>query len=117
MKFNPTTRTLTLEPTDCRRCSHQRVLGTMPAKEACPTCEGTGKGPRGGARGCRACSGFGHHWNHDVRVPCESCGGAFESFDSETFCDDAPFEAIEAMPMSFLILDRENTWNESHIGM
>lgn len=117
MRYNPNTRTLTLERKDCVVCWTQDPQGTMPAKVPCPTCHGTGKGPRGGARGCRDCSGFGHRWDHDQRVTCPNCLGLYERFDSEIRTDRAPAEALADVDLQIVYVDRAQTWDEAYLGL
>lgn len=117
MKFNPTERTLTLEPVDCRGCRYSEPQGTEATPMPCQTCHGSGRGPRGGVRGCKACYGSGRRYDHVNRKACSYCGGAYENFSMENFCDNAPAEAVESMPMSVVRIDRAPTWNERHLGV
>ena len=116
MKLDHATRTLTLEATDCRQCKYG-TPGTGPTPVACPTCKGTGKGPRGKARGCRNCYGSGRAWDHETRQPCSSCGGNYIGADREDFCDSAPVDAVLSLPLSIVRIGRANTWNENYLGI
>jgi len=78
-------RTLELGPKDCRACTY--TPGTAPTPIDCPSCEGTGNGPRGGRRTCRPCYGSGTRYDQEVRIPCPACKGEYESADTETLCD------------------------------
>lgn len=117
MKYDATTHTLTLEPRDCRVCQLQEPQGTMPTKASCPKCSGTGRGPRGGVRGCKTCRGFGYEWDHDTRQTCGHCEGRFEDFDTEGRCDYAPVEALAGVDIQVVREDRPGTWNEAHLGL
>jgi len=117
MKFDPTTRTLTLERKDCRTCTHGAgEQGQYTGTKVCPTCKGTGNGPRGGKGKCRDCYGGKQH-DFDNPIVCPTCHGDFKDAALETFTDYCPTEAVDAMPMIFVVLDRDNTWNEEYLGL
>lgn len=113
MQYLPDTRVLTLGLKPCTACFGR---GTGPTILPCPT---NGRGPRGGARGCRTCNGFGRHYDHDTPVPCDRCHGEPADKEPETFYDSAPVEALEALIPTLKVarVDRGGTWNEAHLGM
>ena len=118
MKFDPTTRTLTLEPTDCRQCRYQEPQGTIAAMETCPTCGGSGRGTRGGARRCKGgCFGSGQIVSRVERALCPACRGKFVSASQENWTDTAPLEAVQALPIRVVVANRDSTWNERHLGL
>lgn len=95
-----TNNTLILEPTDCRTCAHQHPKGTMPAVGDCPTCNGTGRGPRGGKGGCRTCHGTKIAVSHTERIVCPSCDGNYAGADTERITDYITKELWQHLPWS-----------------
>lgn len=105
--------TLVLEPTNCM-CGD----GTQPTRQVCTTCDGTGRGPRGGRNGCRSClGGCGWTWNHEVTRPCNRCGGDFLGADMEDYCDRAPDEIFETIEIRVYRSGRAQSFNESLLGL
>lgn len=115
MLFDPNTYTLTLDLTDCGRCKF--TPGTVATEIPCPTCGGSGKGLRGGARGCRKCSGFGRAYDQENRSTCPKCDGKPQRTERESWCDAAPAEAIAALQLRIARQDRDTSWNESYLGL
>lgn len=113
MLFNQETMTLTRQACECRSC---RGTGTQLKALACPQCDGTGKGPRGGRGGCRKCHGHGTHYSPNHTETCSACEGKPEDASYETWCDKAPVEAARSMPMVVVRLNRLNTFNEAYFG-
>lgn len=116
MKYDPTTRTITLGRKDCTQCSIGEP-GRVPTRLDCLTCGGTGNGPRGGKGRCRKCFGFGNRYEQAVTETCPRCEGNFEGREEENYCDTAPLEAIQDMPIKVVLIDRDSTWNEQYLGM
>jgi hypothetical protein len=106
---------LTLDRMNCTACSFNQP-GTMSTVLPCPT---NGKGPKGGRDGCRTCHGSRRHYDHETRVPCSQCGGAYERAAVETFTDSAPREAILTLAETLTVVrqDRAGTWNEAYLGI
>lgn len=88
MKINTETRTLSLGKKDCTSCNH----GEVATRRACPSCHGTGDGPRGGKGKCRKCYGSGNHWDWDNPSQCPKCHGQYEGHDDEGICDRIALE-------------------------
>lgn len=111
MRYDATTHTLHLERKDCH-CGD----GTQSRRIDCPTCKGTGNGPRGGSKGCRKCYGSGNAYDHDNRVPCQKCGGDYRNADPETICDYAPPGLVQSLPWAVVRQDRAQSFAEAYIG-
>lgn len=111
MIFDHNERTLTLDMKDCTTCYGR---GDVSTALPCPT---GGKGPRGGANGCRTCHGFGNHYDHENRVPCKNCQGEPARKSPETFYDSVSQEVLMAMlPLTVVRQDRAGTWIEYNLG-
>jgi len=110
--------TLVLEKKDCGRCTHREEWrGTVPTEKPCPVCDGTGKGPRGGRRGCQNCRGSGTVWDHENRQPCPRCGGDWKDAEDETVYDKMPPEIIQSLDFRvYRDPDRPRTLNEGLLG-
>lgn len=114
--YDASTRTLTPTTTDCVSCDEN---GTQPTRVPCPTCKGTGSGPRGGRGKCRKCYGNGNACDHDHRVTCAQCGGSntkpatmYDSVRSEmlaALCDEITWRVVRSA--------RGQTWSEAHLGL
>lgn len=91
MKIDTDTRTIVLEPRACRSCQYSP--GTEATPIPCPTCSGTGNGPRGGKGQCRKCYGNGRAWDQENRRPCSKCGGDWAGKDLDGICDNIPTES------------------------
>lgn len=117
MKYDATTRTLRLEPKDCTTCAYGAGgRGEYTGSKICEVCNGTGRGPRGGRGGCRSCYNGRQH-DFDNPIVCPSCNGTWQGAAMENFCDRPPAEAVESIPMFFIALGRDNTWNENYLGL
>lgn len=116
MKLNTETRTVVLEATNCRSCKWRITPGTQAVRVSCPTCGGSGKGPRGGQGGCKKCHGNGSIYDQDLSEPCAQCKGNYVNFDTETWTDNVPAEFFRGMPIEVVEQDRNATWNEQHLG-
>lgn len=94
--------------------------GTQPTRRPCPTCNGTGRGKRGGRYGCKTCHGSGTVWDQENRVTCTSCNGDYAAAQSEGYCDRVPRplveEVLSLIPIEVVRTNRGNSWNESHLG-
>ena len=64
-------KTLILGTSKCSFCDGQ---GSIAVKVPCSTCGGTGRGPRGGARGCKTCFGSGRV-RGEAQETCLNCDG------------------------------------------
>jgi hypothetical protein len=64
--------------------------GTVSTRVTCKSCNGSGRGKRGGARGCKPCYGNGTTYDHDKRSVCPQCNGNFKDHDDEDTCDYLP---------------------------
>jgi len=115
MLFDRKAFTLTRDLTDCDRCRF--TPGTVATEKPCPKCEGTGNGPRGGARGCRMCHGFGKAYDQEHRSTCPKCHGAPQRVELESWTDHAPAEAVGAMQLRVARQDRDTSWNEQYLGL
>jgi len=90
----------------------------------CAKCKGTGK--RGNGK-CRACTSYsfdprpaGKVWDYSNVAslkPCPACKGDWQRATLESFCDKAPAEVIDALPIRVYRQDRSNSWNEEHLGL
>lgn len=114
MLFDATNFTLTLDLKDCIRCFGR---GTVPTKIACPLCNGSGNGVRGGKGKCKSCHGSGNGYDHDNPSTCEICKGSPKRASQETWTDKAPDEAVAALQLRVARQDRETSWNESYLGL
>jgi hypothetical protein len=105
-------RTLTLDFKDCY-CDD----GTQNGRKDCPTCKGTGCGPRGGKGKCRPCHGSG--WLVDTAnpVPCQRCKGDWQHSIPENWTDNAPDAVVQALPHKVVRIQRRQTALESLIGI
>lgn len=112
MEYDVRRRTLTLGRHACRRC----VKGKVSTPRTCRRCLGDGKGPRGGANGCRMCSGNGITYDHVNRSTCDECGGEYEEADPERWTDRVPVRAMELIPITVVRVGRSNTFNEDYLG-
>jgi hypothetical protein len=86
VKINPTTRVVELER-GVKPCVSCAGSGLVPSMVPCPT---GGRGPRGGAGGCKVCGwrtwDHSHH-NFDVLVTCSTCDGVnSDRFHDEDIC-------------------------------
>ncbi len=104
--------TLEFEPRACLACHGQT---TVPGRQACPSCGGSGNGPRGGKGKCKACYGFGQEPDFAHPVPCVPCEGAGRVMETEG--DTLPREIWETLPLRVYRVEREQTWNEAYLGM
>lgn len=111
MRYDAATHTLHLERKDCH-CGD----GTQSRRIACPACNGTGNGPRGGKGKCRKCYGSGNAYDHDNRVPCRRCGGEYRDHDPENICDNAPEGLVQSLPWAVVRQDRAQSFAEAYIG-
>jgi hypothetical protein len=114
VRFDPNNFTLTLDLTDCTRCHGSGLVST---RIDCRTCKGTGKGARGGVRGCKSCYGSGNGYDHVNRSTCEKCNGSPQRAEMETWCDGVPTEAVAALQLRIARQDRAVSWNESFLGL
>jgi hypothetical protein len=112
MRYDVKRRHLRLGTTHCRACRK----GKVPTKLKCPRCAGSGDGPRGGRNGCTRCYGNGHVYDHDNLSTCGECGGEYHDKDMERWTDHVPTRFCELVPIRVIRVDRDNTWNESHLG-
>lgn len=118
MIFDPVAKTLTLDKIDCGYCDLARTPeGKVFGRKTCLTCKGTGKGPRGKARGCRQCFGRGQEVDFASFEDCPVCHGAPERAKDETWCDTAPHEAVQSIPVIVTREDRSGTFNEGYLGL
>ena len=111
MRYDAATHTLHLGKKNCW-CGD----GTQSRKMPCPTCNGTGKGPRGGRNGCRKCYGSGNAYDHDNRVPCSKCGGDYIDHDDENWCDNAPAGLVQSLPWAVMRQNRAQSFAEAYLG-
>lgn len=115
MLYNPATRTLTLARKNCHGCYGS---GTTATKISCPTCKGTGRGPRGGRGKCLNCFGSGHSWDHENRAICQRCDGINpDKHEAEDWTDRVPAEALNALAVEYVTQDRAGTFNEGFLGL
>jgi len=130
MLYDPDSRTLTLERVDCRTCRSTRsdvpqgtraVFATIP----CPKCKGTGRRGNGQCRECkpytfqpgRPAGQVIDYQTVAALEPCPTCDGHPISAGLENFTDNAPPEAIAALPLNVVRQERGNSWNESHLAL
>lgn len=99
-----------------RKACHNCQEGTQPSKEACSECQGTGKGKRGKANGCKKCNGYRHQWNHDKRVTCSTCSGNYAEFQAENDCDYLPADEWEKLEFRVIRNGPGMTFGESVLG-
>ena len=103
----------------CHSCagSGERPTVTVP----CPKCEGTGKGPRGGRRGCRKCNGFGNEYLNpaDLHIflpgSCKQCGGSGQLPDD--LYDTLPKDLWQSMDFRVVRTNRGSGFMEQYIGV
>ena len=112
MLYDNTTRTLTLDKRDCY-CGD----GTQNWVGPCPVCDGTGRGPRGGARGCKTCWGGGRKVDQSRTMTCTRCNGDWQRMEDENWTHDAPDEAVLSLPIRVVRSERRMSWVESYIGL
>lgn len=112
MRYDADTHTLHLGRKDCW-CED----GTQNFVGPCPKCDGTGKGPRGGARGCKTCYGSGTKVDPTRTMTCTRCHGEPIGFEVENWCDTAPSEMVQALPHKVTRSDRRQSFLESYIGV
>lgn len=107
MNIDPITRIVTLEP-NANQCTRCWGRGTVPTTFPCPT---KGRGPRGGANGCRTCHGMMRHTDHDVRETCGKCGGIdpqhaedenlYDTFDLAVIADLVEWRVVDETKTRF----------------
>ena len=100
-----------LEDQECWWCGS---TGLAAGQESCLKCGGTGKGPKGGARGCRRCSGFGRVRSEVLKVTCGCCKGTGRK--PETDCDYMPKDMYLALPFKVYRHERLLTYGENLLG-
>ena len=115
MLFDPNTFTLTRDLKNCTNCFAEP--GTVATRIDCPTCGGTGKGLRGGDRGCKKCHGFRYDYDQDNRSTCPNCNGTPERAEMENWTDSTPVEALAALQLRVARQDRATSWNEQFLGL
>lgn len=100
-----------------RECSQCYGAGKIAKQIPCRTCKGSGRGKRGGARGCKACYGFGHEYDHVNRVVCPTCNG-LNSMASEpaTRFDTMPDSIWQGLEFRVVRSNRRQTWSEAYLG-
>jgi hypothetical protein len=101
------------ERKDCWQCNKGQKARIIP----CPECKGTGRGKRGGARGCKKCNGFRTSCSWDDPVPCDACQGNYQNHEPEDATDYLPAGAFASLTFKVYRVTREMTWGESHIGL
>lgn len=98
---------------DCTRCwGRGDVATTIP----CPTCNGTGNGPRGGRRGCKSCHGFRTAYDQVNRTVCDRCGGNPKDAEEGDLFDRLPKDLWRSLDFQVYRADRRQTWNERNLG-
>ncbi len=110
---------LVMEHHKCYRCagSGERPTVTVP----CPKCEGTGKGPRGGRRGCKECNGSGNEYLYPADLgiflpgSCSQCGGSGQLPD--TLYDTLPKDVWHSMDFRVVRTNRASGFMEQYIGV
>lgn len=84
--------------------------------QPCRTCNGTGRGARGGRGGCKTCHGMRREWRNDIRTKCKSCNGTGIKH-STNLCDTLDTEAALSIPIRIVRSTREQSWTEQHLGI
>jgi hypothetical protein len=110
--------TITLTTHDCVMCKHAPGKEREVVDSKCGTCNGTGRGPRGGKRGCKTCAGSGRDWVNTGRIiDCRACKGTTQVPDDR--CTTIPSEVWEKIPFKYQVVreSRSATFNESYLGM
>ena len=98
---------------NCLLCNE----GTVPEKVKCKVCNGTGKGKRGGAGGCKECHGLKYNYDQDHRIPCKVCGGVyFNTRDEDRYCW-LPNKIFQSLNFKVYRLERGISGNESILGL
>lgn len=104
---------LILEKRNCRCFS-----GLMPTRIECPTCNGTGKGVRGGRNGCRKCHGSKYAYDSENMSTCDVCNGNYENFKDESPYD---FMRLNKNDVQIKVVrdyaDRAMSFSEQYIGL
>lgn len=96
------------------KCSNGQQAGRI----TCPTCKGTGRGARGGARKCQGgCYGDGQKWSWEHPVTCTNCNGNYINFEDEDRCDYMPDEIWQGLEFKVYRHNRPLTGNESLLGI
>lgn len=110
MRYDNGTLTLDTRPCHCGD-------GTDAKRVRCSVCNGTGRGARGGANGCKACRGLRWEYSKTERVTCGRCNGT--TFVPENWTDDIPQAAVDDLAANIEIVrtDRHNDWVENHLGL
>lgn len=110
---------LVMDRHKCWSCAGSGERPTV--KVPCPKCEGTGRGPRGGRRGCRKCNGGGYDYlrpkDLDIFLPgsCKNCEGSGTLPDN--LYDTLPQDVWENLDFRVVRTDRGQGWVESYIGV
>ena len=90
--------------------------GTQAGRVKCTTCNGTGRGKRGGAGGCKDCHGFRTRFDQSVRETCTMCDGTGLRKHA-TICDNADDNVIDTIPFVVVHRDRALSLTEQYLGM
>ena len=98
-----------LETKPCS-CTWRGTPGLVAKTVPCPTCNGTGNGPKGGRNGCRKCHGFRTTYSETENVTCSGCNGT--AIVPETTCDGMPAGAFEALQFKVYRQNRGESYNE-----
>lgn len=103
---------LILEQGSCHWCDGS---GLRAGNKSCPTCNGSGRGPRGGKGKCRSCFGRGITPDFANLVECELCHGT--KIQPEDRYDFLPEAIWKQLPFKVLRRDRDMSWAEQYLGM
>ena len=95
-------------------CTWRGTPGLVAKTIPCPTCKGTGRGPKGGVNGCRKCHGFRTTYSDTENVTCSGCNGT--AIVPENSCDTMPDEMYLALPFKVYRHNRLLTYGESLLG-
>ena len=107
---------LVFGPRECTNCWGN---GVENRQAPCPTCKGTGRGPRGGKNACRKCvmQGCGYIYIHDV--PCTNCvakGVPTASASQSDRYDYVSLEIWRSLTFKVYRSNRPQTGNEAILG-
>lgn len=118
MQIDTETRIVTLDTEPCTCTMGNGIPGTQPGRKTCPVCNGTRRGPRGKANGCRNCY-EGTVTDFDNRVTCVACNGSTRVPERSTSSLNKETRAIfwSITPIRVVTVDRAASFNEQYLGL